>query len=193
MVKELVKYNRSYRRFFQDKNITKEDLVELVDLARLTPSGKNLQVHKFILSNEATLNSKIFETLVWAGYLPEWNGPDEGEKPSAYIVILGDKKIEKNLGLDFIHINSGIIAQSILLGAAEKKIGGCIFASIQRKKLAENLNLPEDYEIMLVIALGKPKEKIVIDEIEKDGDIKYWRDENQVHHVPKRKLEDIIL
>lgn len=193
MVKELVKYNRSYRRFFQDKNITKEDLVELVDLARLTPSGKNLQVHKFILSNEATLNSKIFETLVWAGYLPEWNGPDEGEKPSAYIVILGDKKIEKNLGLDFIHINSGIIAQSILLGAAEKKIGGCIFASIQRKKLAENLNLSEDYEIMLVIALGKPKEKIVIDEIEKDGDIKYWRDENQVHHVPKRKLEDIIL
>lgn len=193
MVKELVKYNRSYRRFFQDKNITKEDLVELVDLARLTPSGKNLQVHKFILSNEATLNSKIFETLVWAGYLPEWNGPDEGEKPSAYIVILGDKKIEKNLGLDFIHINSGIIAQSILLGAAEKKIGGCIFASIQRKKLSENLNLSEDYEIMLVIALGKPKEKIVIDEIEKDGDIKYWRDENQVHHVPKRKLEDIIL
>ena len=85
------------------------------------------------------------------------------------------------------------MSQSILIGAAEKGIGGCIFASIQRNNLAGIYKLPEELEIMLVIALGKPKEIVIIDDMDNSGDIKYWRDEKHVHHVPKRKLDDIIL
>jgi nitroreductase len=192
MIEDLVRFNRSYRRFHQNENISKEVLTELVDLARLSPSAKNIQAHKFALTYEKEENSRVFSTLAWAGYLPDWNSPEEGEQPSAYITILGDKSISSDFGHDFLYINSGIISQSILLGAAEKGIGGCIFASIQRIKLAEILQLPESLEIMLVIALGKPKEIVVIDEM-KNNNIKYWRDEKLVHHVPKRNLSDLIL
>jgi nitroreductase len=192
MIKELVKFNRSYRRFYQNENISTDFLRELVDLARLSPSAKNIQAHKFVLTNEAKENAKVFSTLAWAGYLTDWIGPEEGERPSAYITILGDKSISSDFCKDFLYTNSGIISQSILLGAAEKEIGGCIFASIQRKKLAEIFKLPEHLEIMLVIALGKPKEEVVIEEL-KNNDIKYWRDEEQRHHVPKRNLNDLIL
>ncbi len=193
MIKELLKFNRSYRRFYENEQISKETLIELVDLACLSPSPKNLQALKFILSNEIDLNNIIFPALAWAGYLSDWKGPELGERPSAYIVILGDKTISKDFDKDYMHTASGIVTQSILLGAAEKGIGGCIIAAIQRKKLQENLNLDEDFEIMLVLALGKPKEIIVIDDVDGSGNIKYWRDENQIHHVPKRKTVDIIL
>ena len=192
MIKDLVKFNRSYRRFYQNQKIKKETLVSLIDLARLSPSAKNIQAHKFLLSNNENDNSKVFSTLAWAGYLPDWDGPDEGERPSAYITILGDRSISSDFNKDFIYTNSGIITQSILLGAAELGIGGCIFGSIQRKKLAASFKLPEHLEIMLVIALGKPKEVVVIDELKND-DIKYWRDENKTHHVPKRNLKELII
>ena len=192
MIKDLVKFNRSYRRFYQNEKIQRETLVELVDLARLSPSAKNIQAHKFIVSNEQEANSKIFETLAWAGYLPDWPGPAEGERPSAYIIILGDKSISNDFSKDFLYTNSGIVSQSILLGAAEKGIGGCIFASIQRKKLSKIYELPSHLEIMLAIALGKPKEKVIIEEVDNSGDIKYWRDEKLVHHVPKRSLEQLL-
>ncbi|MDF1549071.1 MAG: nitroreductase family protein [Bacteroidales bacterium] len=193
MIKDLVKFNRSYRRFYQDEAINIETLTELIDLARLSPSAKNIQAHKFIISNNAQRNAEIFETLAWAGYLPDWKGPVESERPAAYIIILGDRTISSNFDNDYMYTNSGIISQSILLGAAEKGVGGCIFASIQRKRLAEIYNLPQEFEIMLVIALGKPKEIVIIDELNEVKSIKYWRDKDQVHHVPKRNLEDLIL
>ncbi|AUS95603.1 nitroreductase [Clostridium thermosuccinogenes] len=188
MIRDLVKKNRSYRRFYQDVRIERRTLEELIDLARLSSSGANLQPLKYVLSWDEEKNSLIFPHLRWAGYLKDWDGPVEGERPSAYIVMLGDKDISKNYMWD-----PGIACQSILLGACEKGLGGCIFGSVDRKNLAEALNIPEKYEILLVIALGKPKEIVVLEEIDASGDIKYWRDENQVHHVPKRKLEDIIL
>jgi len=193
MIKELIKFNRSYRRFYENEQISKETLIELVDLACLSPSPKNLQALKFILSNDIELNEIIFPTLAWAGYLSDWKGPEIGERPSAYIIVLGDKTISNDFAKDYLQTASGIVSQSILLGAAEKEIGGCIIAAIQRKKLQEQLNLSENFEIMLVLALGKPKEIVVIDNVDESGNIKYWRDENQIHHVPKRKSEDIII
>jgi len=193
MLKELVKFNRSYRRFYEEIKIEKQTLIELVDLARLSPSAKNIQAHKFIISNEPDKNAEIFPTLAWAGYITDWKGPVENERPSAYIIILGDKNISSDFDKDYMYTNSGIVSQSILLGAAEKGIGGCIIASIQRKKLAEIYNLSPDYEIMLVIALGKPKEKVVIEELKDPKNIQYWRDRDRVHHVPKRSINDLIL
>ncbi|MFP4060866.1 MAG: nitroreductase family protein [Bacteroidales bacterium] len=187
-IKELVLKNRSYRRFDQSHAISIETLKGFIELARISPSAKNAQPLKYILSNEAKKNEQIFECLAWAGYLKEWAGPMEGERPSAYIVMMADHSITDNYFCDH-----GIAAQSILLGAVEKGLGGCIIASVQRKKLAEILQLPGHLEIVQVISLGKPVEKVVLEEMGKDGNFEYWRDAESVHHVPKRKLDDLII
>jgi len=188
MLRDLIIKNRSYRRFYQDVTVERATLRELVDLARLSASGSNLQALKFRLSCDADENAKIFACLGWAGYLKDWPGPAEGERPSAYIVILGDKEISQSFG-----VNPGIAAQSILLGATEKGLGGCIIGSVDKPKLTQALEIPDRYEILLVLALGKPKETVVLETVGPDGDIKYWRDSQGVHHVPKRPLDEIIL
>lgn len=188
MLETLIKKNRSYRRFYQNKTISTEILRKLVDYARLSPSSSNIQPLKFYLSNSNSQNEQIFPFLCWAGYLKDWEGPVEGERPTAYIIILGDTTIKKTFSID-----PGICAQSIMLGAVEEGFGGCMIANIKKDELRNSLSLSEQYEILLVLALGEPREKIVIDDINDSGDIKYWRDGNDIHHVPKRKLDDIIL
>lgn len=188
MIEELIRKNRSCRRFYQDESVSTDLLKGLVNLARLSPSAANLQPLKYILSSDAERNDYIFSSLAWAGYLKEWPGPLEGERPSAYIVILGDTRVSRNTGCD-----QGIAAQSILLGAREKGLGGCIIGSIKRDRLRELLEIPERYEIILVIAIGKPKEEVVLEDVSAGESIKYWRDDKGTHHVPKRCLEDIIL
>jgi len=188
LLEQLIRQNRSYRRFYQDFHLAIGNLKYFINLARLSPSARNLQPLKYLISNENDTNEKIFNCLNWAGYLKDWEGPAEGEKPSAYIVMLGDKRIEENIACDH-----GIAAQSILLGAIEKGFGGCIIASVDKKTLRKKLAIEDHYEIMLVIALGKPRETVVINEIDPEEDIKYWRDDNMAHHVPKRKIDDIIL
>ena len=188
MIYDLVLKNRSYRRFEESYSISQETLLELVDLARLSSSGGNLQSLKYVLSCTEDKNNLIFPHLKWAGYLKDWDGPSEGERPSAYIVIVGDKRISHNFFWDH-----GIASQSILLGACEKGLGGCMFAAVDKASLKETLHLGEEHDILVVIALGKPKEIVVLEEVSDPKDIKYWRDDKGVHHVPKRKLEDIII
>ncbi|PKP35186.1 MAG: nitroreductase [Bacteroidetes bacterium HGW-Bacteroidetes-17] len=187
MLKDLIKKNRSYRRFYEEKSITKKALTSLVDLARLSPSGKNLQPLKYFLSNDKKTNGIIFSNVAWAGYLKDWDGPVSSERPSAYIILLGDTNLTTNFGHD-----PGIACQSILLGAVEMELGGCIIGSIKRVELHKKLNLSDHLEIVLIIALGYPKEKVVIEKLLSD-DIKYWREESGVHHVPKRSLDDLII
>ena len=188
MIRDLVLKNRSYRRFYQDVAVDLETLRELVDLARLSASGANKQPLKYILSCGPEKNALIFPHLGWAAYLQDWPGPAEGERPAAYIIILGDTEIRPSFGCDH-----GIAAQSILLGATEKGLGGCIIASVQKERLRQALEIPSGYEILLVLALGQPKETVVIESVGPDGDIRYWRDGQGVHHVPKRSLEEIIV
>ena len=176
MLKELVQKSRSVRRFYQDTPVDIQTLRELVDLARLSPSGSNLQSLKYILSNQPEKNALIFSRLAWAGYLRDWDGPEEGERPTAYIIILGDSTISKSL-----------------LGAVEKGLGGCIIGSVKRAELSADLNIPPQDEILLVLALGKAKEAVEVETIGPDGSVKYWRDEQGTHHVPKRPLKDIII
>ncbi len=192
MIESLVKKNRSYRKFKQSHRIEDDLLKELIDLTRFTASSRNLQPLKYLYSNHDSKNEKIFETLKWAANLKNWSGPKQGERPSAYIIILNDTSIsqefKKNFGADV-----GVAAQTILLAAVQKGLGGCMLANINRKKLRSNLNISDQYQIELVLALGKPDEEIKIDELSEKGDIKYYRDEKDVHHVPKRSLKDIIV
>jgi nitroreductase len=188
MLSELIRKCRSYRRFYQETAISRSELLEMIDNARLSASARNSQSLKYIVANDDATNALIFPCLAWAGYLKDWGGPAEGERPSAYLVMLNDTEITNNYFCDH-----GIAAQSILLTAVEKDFGGCIIASVNRDKLRKDLSIPGQYDILQVIALGKPKETVVIDKLEANGDIKYWRDENQVHHVPKRSLDAIVL
>jgi nitroreductase len=187
-IKDLVYMNRSYRRFQQDYTISPETLRELVDLGRMSASGANKQPLKYILSVDPAKNASIFSFLYWAKNLPEWKGPAEGERPSAYVVIVGDKTISESFGQDH-----GIAAQSIMLGAVERGLGGCMIANIDKPGLRAALKLDARYELLLVLALGKPKETVIVDELDPAGNSNYRRDEQQAHHVPKRRLKDIIM
>jgi len=188
MLEDLVRKNRSYRRFHQDVLVDLETLRALVNLARLSASANNLQPLKYILSCQPETNARIFPHTRWAGYLKDWPGPAEGERPAAYVVILGDTEIRKSFGCDH-----GIAAQSIMLGATERGLGGCMIGSIDHDGLRQVLDIPEQYEILLVLALGKPKETVVLEEVGFDGDVRYYRDAEGVHHVPKRSLDELIL
>ena len=188
MIRDLIVKNRSYRRFHQQEAVSRETLRELVDLARLSASGGNAQPLKYYLSCEPETNALIFPHLAWAGHLKGWDGPAEGERPAAYIIVLGDKEIGSSFGYD-----TGIACQSILLGAVERGLGGCMIGSVKSGAVSQALNLPEGYELVLVIALGKPKEEVVIETVGASGDTKYWRDEQGIHHVPKRPLDEIII
>jgi len=188
MLRDLVVKNRSFRRFDASHSLCEDTLERLVDLARLSPSAANKQPLKYFLSWTPEVNNLVFPCLQWAAYLKEWKGPETAERPTAYIVILGDKDVSPSYWCDH-----GIAAQSMLLGAVEQGLGGCIIGSIDRVALRSTLDIPERYDILLVIALGKPQETVVIDSADEKTSIEYWRDAKDIHHVPKRRLEDIII
>jgi nitroreductase len=187
MLRDLIRRNRSYRRFDQQVPIRPDTLRQLVELARLSPSGANMQPLRYLLITDRDACARVFPHLGWAGYLKDWSGPQEGERPAGYIIILGDRAIRKDFGVDH-----GIAAQSIMLGATELGLGGCIIASINRQELRTSFSIPEKFEILLCLALGKPREIVTIDPVGSDGDIRYYRDAEGVHHVPKRSLDELI-
>jgi len=186
MLKDLLKNNRSYRRFQQKIRIPHEELEELAGLVRWCPSGRNAQPLKYVIVDDEEECDRIFPQLAWAGYLTDWAGPEEGERPVAYLVQLLDTRIAENCLCD-----DGIQAQTIMLGATEKGYGGCIIKAFKNEALRELLALPEYMKILYVLALGKPVEQVVLEEMQ-GGDFKYWRDAQGVHHVPKRKETDFI-
>ncbi len=184
---ELLLKNRSYRKFHQEETIRTEELLGMVEATRIAPSPANKQPLKYVLVNRSEASDMLFPLLNWAAYLKDWEGPVEGERPSAYIVMLGDRSVSAFIDWDY-----GIALQTILLSAVEMGFGGCAIASCNKDKIRQLFNIDEKFEVAAVVALGKPKEVVVIDDV-KDGDIIYWRDENEVHHVPKRLLSDLII
>ena len=188
MFKDLVYQNRSFRRLDEGYAITRETLVELVDLARCSASTGNRQALKFMLSYEAEKNAQMFPCIHLARRDREVRHPPEGERPTAYIIILGDKEIAQNFAPDH-----GIAAQTIMLGAREKGLGGTMVGMVRRDKLMEILNIPLRYQVLLVLALGKPKEEVRLEGLREDGGTAFWWDDAGVFHVPKRSLDDIIV
>ena len=184
MIYEKIITRRSVRKYAR-KEVSKEVLLKCVDAARLSPSGANRQPLRYVVVNDQGLLREVFSTLSWAGYLPDYH-PSEEEMPRAYIVILLDKNIQKNPGHD-----AGIAAMSISMVAYDEGLGSCILGAVDREKLRNILNVPDDLYIVLVVSLGYPAENPVADKI-KDEDIKYWLDENGVLHVPKRELKDVM-
>lgn len=186
MLDELVRKTRSFRRFHEAEPVSLGTMRDLVDMARLGGTARNVQPLKYILINNPAMNKKIFPLLTWAGYLEDWPGPPEGERPAAYIVCLLDTRLSTEADCDL-----GIATQNILLGATEKGLGGCRIASFS-SRLKDVLDVEAHLKVLMVVALGKTVEKISLEEVQPDGDIKYWRDAHRVHHVPKRSLTEVI-
>jgi nitroreductase len=184
MIKDLVLKNRTYRKFDSNFEIKTELLLELVDLARISNSARNSQALKFVVVSKE-LNDKVFDTLVWAGALKDWDGPSLKERPSGYIVICNDTDLNYYNAIDV-----GIMTQSIMLGAVEKGLGGCQFGAIKKEMLREVLGLDVNLEIKSVLAIGKPTEIVQLTEAK--GSISYYRKDG-VHYVPKRSLDEITI
>lgn len=185
-LKDLVLRNRSFRRFYENFEIKEEDILKLIELARLSGFGGNRQSFKFWAVLDEEKKKKVFNNLKWANYYKDWDGPEEGERPAAYIVIFHDKEISNTYFWEH-----GIAAQSILLGAISMGLGGCMLASFNRQEIKDILKAEDNLNPLMVIALGKPKEEVIIDCMEADGSVEYWRDDEDRHHVPKRALKDI--
>lgn len=188
MLKDLVLRNRSYRRYHEEDRIPAETLRELIALARVTPSTGNTQSLRFRPVSSPEGCAQVFSTLGWAGLLKDWPGPDAGERPSAYILVLVEKAVGDKRDKDV-----GIAAQTILLGATELGYGGCMLGNVQRERLLQLQGLdPEAYALPLVIALGRPKEDVRLVDA-RDGDTRYYRDAAGTHYVPKRPLDELIV
>jgi len=188
--KDLVLRNRSYRGYDNSVKQTKEELMELVDYARLMPATKNVQPLKYFLAYEKDIVDRIQKHTKWAGALTDITLPSPGTEPTSFIVVLHDTDIEQTLPLYLRDV--GIVAAAITLAAAEMGLGCCMIGAYSAAGVKEAMQLPENLSPALVIAIGKPDEEIVLTEAE-DGNIEYYRDENNVHFVPKRRLEDLIV
>ena len=186
MIYDLILGNRSYRRFNEDRKVAKDELLKMVEGARMSASAANLQRIRYALVDGEEQCAAVFDTLAFAGYLKDWDGPEKGERPTAYIVLMSEKEPDTNLAIDV-----GLAAQSILLVAREMGLGGCMFRSFKAERLIPVLN-KSPYKPILVIALGEPSEQVSTVDAE-NGEIKYYRDGEDRHVVPKLPIEEIII
>ncbi|MDO4503265.1 MAG: nitroreductase family protein [Coriobacteriia bacterium] len=194
MIKDIARTCRSYRRFYQDQRITPEQLTDWVDTARITASSANAQPLRYMIFHTPQDCARLFEHVAWAGALPDWDGPVEGERPSAYIVMLRDESV--SLGEKFTAWDEGIAAQTIMLAATEAGFGGCMIGSFGKKSVAATCGVDGDDSTLtpdLVLALGKPKEDVRLTGPQPDGSLKYYRNDDAVHFVPKRPLDEVLL
>ena len=191
MIKELVKKSRSYRGYDESRKISREELLELVDCARFAPSSVNRQPFQYLLAYEREDLDKIQPLTGWARALPQMKLPHPGKCPTAFIVIC--QNTDWDLDLNRYLRDVGITAQTMLLAAAEMGLGGIMIGNFSPKKLSETMALPENIIPMLIVAFGKPDENIVLTEVDTGESLNYYRDEQDTHYVPKRKLKDIVL
>jgi len=177
-----IKKSRSFRRFDKSNPIPESLLKEFVNTVRFIPSAGNTQTLRYMIvpHNKCDL---LFPHLKWAGYLNDWDGPEKGERPTGYIILLAKGTPSHDVG---------IAGQTLQLLATASTYGACMFGSIDRDKVKATFSIPEELSIQLIVAFGKPVEKVVLEGATSDN-IKYWRDEKGVHHVPKRPLKDILI
>ncbi|HIZ54600.1 MAG TPA: nitroreductase family protein [Firmicutes bacterium] len=191
MIKDLVIQSRSYRKFDESVPIPAELLADLVDTARFTPASVNIQPFKYHISTAADELAKVFSFTRWARLLKGYDGPAKGERPTGYITVLADISIAANP--DRFRADMGIVAQTMLLAACEQGFGGCMIGNFDAEPYAEAMGFPSHLKPMLIIALGKPAETIYLEDMPKDGQTAYYRDEQDRHHVPKRMLKDLLV
>ncbi len=191
MFLDLVKQARSHRGFRQDRKVTRQELEHLVECARFTPAARNDQVLKYYLAEKPETVAAIQPLTKWAGALAELHLPRKGAEPVAYVVICLDGSLAENPAP--YQRDVGIVAQTMLLAAAEMGLNGCMIGSFAAGELREKLGLPEAIKPQLLLALGEGTDRIVMTDVGEDGSTTYYRDAEDIHYVPKRTLEQLIL
>lgn len=191
MLIDLVKKSRSYRGYNESRKVTKDELLELVECARFCPSTANAQPLRYYLAWEKDEVRRIQPLTNWAKALPHLELPHKGMCPTAFIIILQDTTTEKNLSK--YQRDVGIVAQTMLLAAAEKGLGGCMIGNFGAESVKKELNLPDNLAPLLVVAVGEPAETVRLVEIGQGESTNYYRDDRDVHYVPKRRLEDVVV
>jgi nitroreductase len=192
MMSEWVRRTRTVRRFQEERQIDSALVRQWIDLARLGGSARNGQVLKYMVIKEDVLRRQLFPLLGWAGYLRDWPGPAPGERPPAYVACLLDTELLRGPETE-AHFDLGIATQNLLLGAAECGVFGCRIGAFSSSAVHHLLQLTDRFKVLLVLALGYPAETIALEELGPEGDIRYWHDEQGVHHVPKRRLTEILI
>ena len=191
-MQDTIKATRSYRRFDESARIGRKLLTAWVDAARLVASSGNAQPLRYAIVSDERACERVFACCAWAKALPDWVGPEPGERPSAYIVICRDN--DRTLADTFTAWDEGIAAQTVMLQATDAGFGGCIIASFKKRSMGEALGIDTDrFQPDLVLALGKPAEDVRIVDVPSGGATEYWRDDQGVHYVPKRALADVLL
>lgn len=185
---QLVHAARTCRRFEESQRLSAEDMAWLVDCARVTPSGRNAQVLRFISVSTKEKCEELFPHTRWARALKEAGTPVPGERPTGYIAILWPTTANT-----LVHMDAGIAAQTMQLAARSKGWGCCMHASFDRSHCPQILQVPEDMEIGLLLGLGVAKEECFLEPMPADGSFDYWRDSQGGHHVPKRDLKECLL
>ena len=192
MLKDLVIKNRSYRGYDETRKVTREELLEFVNLTRYTASSVNAQPLKYHIACDPEEAAAIQKLTKWAAGLPQLDLPYPGTEPTGFVVICQDEGINASSTMFLRDI--GAAAQTMLLAAVEKGLGGCMIGNFNKNELKALLHLPEKVEPNLIVAFGKPSEQVVLTDVGADGSTRYYRDETgTVHYVPKRALKDILL
>ena len=191
MIKDLVQKNRSYRGYDESRKVTREELVHLVECARLAPSSVNMQPLRYYLIHTQEELDLLQPLTNWARALPELTLPHPGHCPTGFVVICQDTNL--NPSIPRFQKDIGIVAQTMLLAAVEMGLGGCMIGNYDAGKVKAALNLAENLAPVLIVAIGKPDETIVLTDVGPNGETTYYRDENDVHYVPKRSLDDLII
>ncbi|MDE6256617.1 MAG: nitroreductase family protein [Muribaculaceae bacterium] len=188
--RNLIRSNRSYRRFDQSRPIKKEELEKLVELTRYCASGRNLQPLRYRIVSDVEECARLYPALKWAGYYQDWDGPAEGERPVAYLVQCIDTELTENCLCD-----DGLQLEAITLGASVLGIHGTIIKAFNEAVVREALDLPEKYKPLYVLSLGYPAEEVILEDTDgtAEADIRYHRDARGKHIVPKRPLNELII
>ncbi len=182
---------RSVRVFDEERLPSKELLCHFVDCARVTPSAGNMQVLKYKICCDADTVKQLRPLTRWAGYIKDKKLPPDGKEPTAFIVICHDKSI--GAVTPFTQMDVGIAAQTVNLAAREAGFALCMIGSFDKDGVRKLFDLEDDLEPQLVLAIGAPAEEPVICSVDGTGSIKYFRDSADLHFVPKRSLEEILL
>lgn len=188
--RELLKSDRTVRRFKGDVEVSRESLAQIVELARYCASGRNAQPLRYVVVDEKEMREKIYPLLKWAGYYKDWDGPEPGERPSAYLI----QCLDTHYGADCL-CDDGLQLQAMTLGLTTLGLGGCIIKAFDPVGLASVLHLDARYKPRYVLAVGVPAEEIRLENMDgsAEADFKYYRTPDGVHHVPKRPLSELIL
>lgn len=182
---DLIVSRRTIREF-KDRPVSLELLENFVNAGRLAPQTANRQPLEFVIVDDPNICEKMFSLVKFAGSI-EWE-PEAAKQPRAYIAIVVNKTIQKPAWAPF---DVALASENISLAAWEEGVGSCLLGAFSKDKVTELLNIPENYDLALLVALGYPAHKAQIEEME-GNKVEYWRDEDGTFHVPKRPLKKLI-